>query len=188
MKLVLAVLASAVAVLAHGVITTPTPRALGPAAQAACGDAVYKVLKSDKAGPIENAAAKIDSSYDADACHLFFCRGNQFEDNKSNVKSYPAGTEIAFHVDLIAHHTGYANVSIVNLITQTAIGAPLKTWPVYSNDSLGPKDWPPDETDFTVTIPKLNGACSTAGQCAIMWWWYGYNKQTYESCVDFTSN
>ncbi|KZV99119.1 hypothetical protein EXIGLDRAFT_640869, partial [Exidia glandulosa HHB12029] len=182
-----AVLAAVTTVVGHGVVTSPTPRALGSAAQSACGTGVYTVLNAtDKYGPIENAQKKIDSSYNATACHLFFCRGYQFSDNKSNVKTYPAGTSVAFHVDLEAHHTGYANVSVVDLSKQKIIGTPLKTWSVYANDSLGPADWPPDETDFTVTVPNLSGACATAGACAIQWFWWAYNGQTYESCIDFT--
>lgn len=33
---------------------------------------------------------------------------NQFEDNKSNTRVYKPGTVVPFHVDLVAHHTGYA--------------------------------------------------------------------------------
>ncbi|TFK64455.1 hypothetical protein BDN72DRAFT_846617 [Pluteus cervinus] len=170
----------------HGVITKPKPRAIGAANQAACGEGVYGVLKKDDHGPIESAAAKTDSGYNATACHLFFCRGLQFDDNKSNVQTYKAGQVVPFHVDIAAHHTGYANVSIFNLATQEPIGAPLVSWSVYANDTLGPSEWPPNESDFNVTIPSnLGTTCSKAGQCAIQWWWYGYNKQTYESCVDF---
>ncbi|KAL0948194.1 hypothetical protein HGRIS_010802 [Hohenbuehelia grisea] len=176
-----------VSVLGHAVVTTPTPRAIGSANQAACGTGVYNSLKSDKTGPIEFAVAKIDSGYNAAACHLYFCRGLQFDDNKSNTRKYAAGTVVPFHVDLVAHHTGRANVSIVNLATQKTIGAPLLVWPVYANESLGPSQWPKNETDFSVTVPNLGSQCATAGACAIQWWWYATsNKQTYQSCVDFT--
>ncbi|KAJ7160739.1 hypothetical protein C8R46DRAFT_1164503 [Mycena filopes] len=174
---------SFVCVAAHGVVTTPTPRAVS-----ACGTNVNTILKSDKWGPIENAALGIPSStnYNATACHLFFCRGYQLQDNLANTRVYTPGAVVPFHVDMEAHHTGFANVSIVNLATQTAI-ARLFTWPVYANDTLGPVDWPKNETDFTVTIPNLGSQCTTAGQCAIQWWWFGTQvKQTYESCVDFT--
>ncbi|KAF8990314.1 hypothetical protein BDQ17DRAFT_1470738 [Cyathus striatus] len=195
-----ALLASIVAFAeAHGVVTTPTPRALGSAALAACGTGVYNTLKSDLYGPIENSAKKEDSGYNANACHLFFCRGyqarplsgkhphaNRFSDNTKNVKTYPASTSVHFLVDIEAHHTGTANVSVVNLATQTLIDKPLFYWPVYSNDSLGPADWVKNETDFSVTIPDLGTQCKTAGSCAIQWWWYAFNGQTYESCVDFT--
>ncbi|KAF9264568.1 hypothetical protein L218DRAFT_925896 [Marasmius fiardii PR-910] len=171
----------------HARVTTPTPRALGSVAQAACGAAVYKVLTSDLTGPLENAKAKIDGDYDAEACHLYFCRGAQYEDNVKNTRVYTPGTIVPFHIDLVAHHTGWANVSVVNLATQTPI-ARLFTWPVYANESLGPSEWPKNETDFQVTVPDLKGQCSQPNACAIQWWWYsGYsNKQTYENCVDFT--
>ncbi|THV00759.1 hypothetical protein K435DRAFT_434217 [Dendrothele bispora CBS 962.96] len=171
--------------LGHGMVSSPTPRALGPAAQEACGTAVYNVLKSGTS--IENAVKKIDSAYDATACHLFFCRGTQFEDNLSNTRVYKTGTVVPFTVDMEAHHTGYANVSVVDLAAQVPI-ARLFTWPVYANDSLGPANWPKNETSFSVTIPDLGTKCEEAGACAIQWWWYGTKvDQTYESCVDFTT-
>ncbi|KAG9225514.1 hypothetical protein PLEOSDRAFT_1109843 [Pleurotus ostreatus PC15] len=179
--------AAASSVAAHGVITTPSPRVVGAANQAACGTGAYTVLKSDKAGPIENAVAKIDSSFDAQACQLFFCKGYQLEDNIKNTRKYAPGTVVPIHVDLIAHHTGSANVSVVNLATQETIGKPLFLWPVYANDSLGPSAWPKNETDFEITIPDLGSQCSTVGACAIQWWWYASKvRQTYESCIDFT--
>ncbi|KAJ7819666.1 hypothetical protein B0H13DRAFT_2241934 [Mycena leptocephala] len=158
----------------HGVVTTPTPRAIGAANLAACGSSVNTILKADKFGPIENAALA-PVTYNTTACHLFFCRGYQLEDNINNTRVYAP-----------AHHTGFANVSVVNLQTQTPI-ARLFTWAVYANDTLGPPDWPKNETDFTVTIPNLGTQCATVGKCAIQWWWWGTQvKQTYESCVDFT--
>lgn len=174
---------------AHAVITSPKPRAVGTNSETACGAAVNKVLKGDIRAPIEFAVAKIDSAYSASKCKLFLCRGLQLADNLSNVQSYTPGQVVPIHVDIAAHHTGYANVSVVNLVTQTAIGAPLRTWPVYADDKLGPADWPPTDTDFTVTIPTTLGtACKTAGACAIQWYWYAPgNKQTYESCVDFVT-
>jgi len=35
------------------------------------------------------------------------------EDNLSNTRVYKPGTVVPFSVDLEAHHTGYANVSVV---------------------------------------------------------------------------
>ncbi|KAJ7595010.1 hypothetical protein C8J56DRAFT_1044725 [Mycena floridula] len=175
-------------VVGHGVVTTPPPRVVGAANLAACGTGVNTVLKSDKYGPIENAALKVDAAYNATACHLFFCRGYQMTDNVSNTREYAAGSVVNILVDMEAHHTGFANVSVVNLASQTPI-ARLFTWPVYANDSLGPVDWPKNETNFNVTIPNLGSQCTSAGQCAIQWWWYGTKvKQTYESCIDFTQS
>ncbi|KAJ6546655.1 hypothetical protein DFH09DRAFT_927047 [Mycena vulgaris] len=181
-----AVSLSFVCAAAHGVVTTPPPRVIGAANLAACGTNVNTILKSDKYGPIENAAIVPGTGYNATACHLFFCRGYQLEDNVKNTRVYAPGSMVPFHVDLEAHHTGWANVSVVNLVTQTPI-ARLFSWAVYANDTLGPPDWPANETDFSVTIPNLGTQCATAGTCAIQWWWFGSKvKQTYESCVDFT--
>ncbi|KAF5349980.1 hypothetical protein D9756_009161 [Leucocoprinus leucothites] len=184
--IITAVLASLPVVLGHGRVTSPPARVIGDANLAKCGAAVHKVLNSDSYGPIENSAAKVDGDYDADACHLFFCKGYQLEDNVDNVQTYSAGQVVSFHVDIEARHTGKANVSIVDLTTQKIIGQPIFNWPVYTNNSLGPPDWPKNETDFQITIPSnLGTKCNTAGKCAIQWWWYAFNVQTYESCVDF---
>ncbi|KAL5497700.1 hypothetical protein ACEPAH_2631 [Sanghuangporus vaninii] len=170
-------------VATHGLITAPKPRQYSSTAQAVCGEAVYKVLTSDLSGPIENAVNKIDRAYDAEACPLYFCRGASIEDNTGNTRTYAAGDSVSFHVDIIAHHTGLA----VDLNSQITIGSPLIDWPVYANDSVGPANWPKNETDFNVMIPDLEGRCAETGVCAIQWWWYAYsNDQTYESCVDFT--
>ncbi|KAJ6600142.1 hypothetical protein B0H10DRAFT_719127 [Mycena sp. CBHHK59/15] len=186
MNLLLLILGSlALKAAAHGAVTSPTPRVIGAASLAACGTGAYTVLKSDKFGPIENAVKKIDSAYNATACHIYFCKGYQLEDNVKTTRVYAPGTVVNMLVDIEAHHTGHANVSIVNLVTQTRIGAALMNWPVYANDSLGPPDWPKNETDFNITIPALGTACAGPGLCAIQWWWFG-NNQTFESCVDFT--
>jgi hypothetical protein len=66
-------------------------------------------LLPDKYGPIEDAYAKRDSTYDATACHLFFCRGYQLADQTaSKFPKYTAGQVVPFTVDMEAHHTGYA--------------------------------------------------------------------------------
>ncbi|KAL1752764.1 hypothetical protein FB107DRAFT_292926 [Schizophyllum commune] len=162
-------------VIAHGVVTSPAPRTTGAASVAACGSAVVKKLGSD-------AQDKADSDYDEAACSIYFCRGYKYEDNTDKVQTYSVGDVVAFKVDMEAHHTGIA----VDNASQSTIGEPLKNWPVYADDTLGPADWPPDETDFSVTIPDVNEQCSEAGACAIQWWWYGTkNDQTYESCIDF---
>jgi hypothetical protein len=43
-------------------------------------------------------AAKTDSSYKADACNLWLCRGLQFADNTANVETYTAGQTV--HIDV----------------------------------------------------------------------------------------
>ncbi|KAL0575091.1 hypothetical protein V5O48_006867 [Marasmius crinis-equi] len=171
----------------HADVESPTPRRLGDAFHAACGDFVYGELTKDLANPIEGAANRTDSGYHEKECHLWFCRGAQYEDNINNTRVYKPGDVVPFHVDIKAHHTGWANVSVVDLQAQTPI-ARLFTWPVYANESLGPPDWPKNESDFSVTIPDLGTKCSQPNACAIQWWWYsGFsNHQTYMNCVDFT--
>ncbi|KAF8322740.1 hypothetical protein DL93DRAFT_2123975 [Clavulina sp. PMI_390] len=171
-------------VMAHGVVTSPTPRKIGSANLAACGTGVYNSLKAD-------AVKKIDSGYNATACHLYFCRGYQAADNTGENYSYSLGQVVPMTVDIEAHHTGYANVSVVNVVTQTVIGSPLIYWPVYANSSLSPAEWPVNQTSFSVTIPTSLGTnCAKSGTCALQWWWYAAysNKETFESCIDFTAS
>ncbi|PQE31182.1 chitin binding protein [Rutstroemia sp. NJR-2017a WRK4] len=138
--IILATLAAAVTVNAHGVMLTPTPRKTGAKQLAVCGSAVTAQLKSDTAGPIENSVAKIDANWTA-ACNLYLCRGYQYEDNKSNVKVYHPGDVQVIHIDLIAgHKPGWANVSVVDLATNKVIGAPLKSWSVWPDDVPGGGD------------------------------------------------
>ncbi|KAH9941584.1 uncharacterized protein BXZ73DRAFT_74805 [Epithele typhae] len=190
--------------MGHAVVTQPVLRQPGAASLAACGSAVEAKLKSDPTGPltgvvpprqIENSVKAIDSTTTTD-CALYQCRGYKagpsaplapplFEDNADNVATYSPGDVVNFHVDLVAHHTGFANISVIDLAADAPL-ARLFTWPVYANSNLGPADWPANETNFNVTIPDLGGVCAEAGACAIQWWWYATeNGQTYESCVDF---
>jgi len=169
--------------LAHGVVTSPAPRAPGPELTAVCGSGPATLLTNDLTAPVEEAVAKAGSDT-TDACNLFFCRGLQFADNTDLVQTFPAGTVVDFAVNLKVLHTGWANVSIVDTNTQTVIGDQLFNWPVYADSTVKPP--PADETSFSVTIPDLEGACSTPGDCAVQWWWFGSAvDQTYMSCVDF---
>ncbi|ETS78129.1 hypothetical protein PFICI_10191 [Pestalotiopsis fici W106-1] len=166
-------------VLGHAVLQTPQPRVSGDKQVELCGAAVTTALKKDLAGPIEDALAKDDGTYN---CNAYQCRGYQYEDNADNVYNYTVGEFISFHVDLVAgHHPGWANLSAVDLATNTIIGDPLITW----------ADWPisgtNDDINFNTTIPEsLAEPCSEAGACILQWyWWSDSNSQTYESCLDF---
>uniref|UniRef100_A0A0W0F5X8 Chitin-binding type-4 domain-containing protein n=1 Tax=Moniliophthora roreri TaxID=221103 RepID=A0A0W0F5X8_MONRR len=197
--------------IGHAAVKKPPVRNFGSVAQKACGAPVYKLL-TNLAGPMEAVELKIDDDYDPEACDLYFCRGANYEDNVDNTREYEAGTVVPFEIDIVAHHTGYANVSVVNLAAKVPI-ARLFTWPVYANESLGPSKWPKNESSFEVTIPDLGGKCSESGACAIQsalvlfvvaymvklfltfrWYWLAYpapaypagKHQTYMSCVDFT--
>ncbi|XP_006457068.1 hypothetical protein AGABI2DRAFT_181426 [Agaricus bisporus var. bisporus H97] len=174
--------------LGHGRVLSPPSRVIGDANLEACGAGVYDVLDDDATAPIENAAAKVGSDYNDLQCHLWFCKGYQFEDNEDRVQRYSTGQVVNFAVDIVARHTGIANVSVVDLASQTTIGKPLFNWPVYTNNSLGPPNWPKNETNFDVTIPSgLDAICDAPNKCAIQWWWNSVysNHQTFESCVDF---
>ncbi|KAF1978239.1 hypothetical protein BU23DRAFT_525981 [Bimuria novae-zelandiae CBS 107.79] len=168
-------------VSAHAILKTPLPRTSGTAQASLCGAAFAEKLNSDPAGPIENAMAKADASY---KCNAYLCRGYQYEDNVKRVQKYSAGQIVPFYVDLVAaHRPGWANVSVVDLKTNKAIGLPLKSWSVWPDSVSGGGD----DVDFNITIPStLGSACDVGGKCALQWyWWSNSNSQTYESCVDF---
>jgi hypothetical protein len=66
----------------------------------------YLRYKLDITGPIEDAVAKADDTYN---CNAYLCRGYQYEDNTDNVKVVQAGDLLVFHVNLVAgHHPGWA--------------------------------------------------------------------------------
>lgn len=79
---------------------------------------------------------------DADyKCNLYQCRGYQYEDNTDKVQVYAAGDVVTFHVDLVAaHKPGWANVSVIDLATNKAIGDPVKKWDVWPDDVPGGGD------------------------------------------------
>ncbi|KAL4970524.1 lytic polysaccharide monooxygenase [Aspergillus stella-maris] len=172
---------------AHGYITTPSPRMPGSAMSSACGQQVYNNQNSDRAGNVQGElqVAASQSDYDAEACHIWLCKGYQFDDNTDNVQSYTAGQTVDFEIDIIAPHTGVANVSVVDTASNSVIGSPLISWDVYASTASGVTD---DETSFSVTIPDdLGSQCSEAGACVLQWYWFAESiDQTYESCVDFT--
>ncbi|KAF2446743.1 hypothetical protein P171DRAFT_441987 [Karstenula rhodostoma CBS 690.94] len=110
--------------------------------------------------------------------------GYQWGDNTGRVKAYAAGEVVPFYVDLVAaHKPGWANVSVVDLKTNKAVGTPVKVWSVWPDNVSGGGD----DVDFNVTIPStLGSTCDVGGKCALQWyWWSSSNKQTYEGCVDF---
>ncbi|KAL4973395.1 chitin binding domain-containing protein [Aspergillus desertorum] len=172
---------------AHGYITSPQPRLPGSAMASACGQQVYNNQAADRAGNIQGElqVAASQSDYDADACHIWLCKGYQFADNKDNVQSYTAGETVDFVIDIVAPHTGVANVSVVDTASNSVIGSALKSWDVYASTATGVTE---DETNFSITIPdNLGSQCSEAGACVLQWYWYAESiDQTYESCVDFT--
>ncbi|KAK7745806.1 hypothetical protein SLS53_002523 [Cytospora paraplurivora] len=178
----------AVGVSAHGRVTSPTPRPLGTAMEAACGQQVYNQMSSDPNGNIQTMAqvGASQSDFNATKCHLWQCRGYQFGDATSDsIHSYTAGQVVEFAVDIAAPHTGVANVSVINLAENSVIGDALASWSVYASTATGVTA---NETSFSVTIPSdLPSTCSTAGGCALQWWWDARSiDQTYMSCVDFT--
>ncbi|POS69231.1 hypothetical protein DHEL01_v212376 [Diaporthe helianthi] len=95
-------------------------------------------MHSDPAGPIENSVKVADADYN---CNLYQCRGYQYEDNVNNVQKYAPGDVVAFYVDLVAaHKPGWANVSVIDLEKNTAIGSPVKAWNVWPDNVPGGGD------------------------------------------------
>lgn len=174
-------------VSAHGRVTSPTPRPLGDAMKAACGDQVWNMQSSDNNGNIQTMAqiGTSQSDFDAAKCHLWQCRGYQFDDaTADSIQSFTAGQKVPFVVDIAAPHTGVANVSVVDLAANSVIGDALISWDSYASTETGVQD---SDENFSVTIPSdLPSTCSEKGGCALQWWWDARSiDQTYISCVDF---
>lgn len=177
----------AAGVSAHGRVTSPTPRPLGDAMKAACGDQVWNMQSSDNNGNIQTMAqiGTSQSDFDATKCHLWQCRGYQFGDaTDASIQSFTAGEKVPFVVDVAAPHTGVANVSVIDLGANSVIGDALISWDSYASTATGVQ---PGDENFSVTIPSdLPSTCSEKGGCALQWWWDARSiDQTYMSCVDF---
>lgn len=177
----------AAGVSAHGRVTSPTPRPLGDAMKSACGEQVWNMQSSDNNGNIQTMAqiGTSQSDFDATKCHLWQCRGYQFDDaTADSIQSFTAGQKVPFVVDVAAPHTGVANVSVIDLAANSVIGDALISWDEYASTATGVKD---SDENFSVTIPSdLPSTCATKGGCALQWWWDARSiDQTYISCVDF---
>ncbi|PVF94247.1 hypothetical protein CPB86DRAFT_800596 [Serendipita vermifera] len=171
-------------VTAHGIIKVPKTRVIGSAMLAACGQRPYDTLKSDPYGPIETAADRLGADSTSD-CDLYFCKGYKWSDNGNFYYNYSIGEVVNMQTDIVAHHPGYCNVSIMDTSTKKPISR-LITW-----DPWGIYPWPAEESNFNVTIPDLPAVrdrCTTPGNCVLQWFWYSPrgttyngNNQTYES-------
>ncbi|KAF2492965.1 hypothetical protein BU16DRAFT_95154 [Lophium mytilinum] len=157
---------------AHGIITTPAPRAVGPALISACGTGVAALITADNTSHVEGLPEAYASSppapsynHSAPACNLWLCKGLQFADNTANVQKYVAGDVVSVKIWLRIPHAGTANVSVVDTRTNEVIGEELKYWDDYAVGPLS-GDVPVDQTEFSVTIPGgLEERCGRAGDC-----------------------
>jgi Lytic polysaccharide mono-oxygenase, cellulose-degrading len=177
----LSAVAGASVVAGHGMIVTPKPRLPGNAMKAACGQTVEMVQSSDNFGNIQDELQKTagQSDYNAKACHIWLCKGYQYEDNVANVQHYTAGQTIPMHVDIRAPHTGSANVSVVDTQSNSVIGAPMIDWGVYASTSVPAQA---DQSSFSIKLPQSGlDVCTTPGRCVIQWYWNSPGAdQTYE--------
>ncbi|KAG4412461.1 hypothetical protein IFR04_014392 [Cadophora malorum] len=171
---------------AHGIVTSPPTRAVGPAMKAVCGEQVFNNLNSNAYGPIEQLQ-QIGSSqkdFSPAECDVSLCKGLQFEDNANNVQQYTPGQTVPIKVDIQAKHTGTCNVSIVDTGSNKMIGEMMASFGVYASTAT---EVPKNQTEFEVTMPDVKAMCGEAGKCVMQWWWDSKEaKQTYMSCVDFT--
>ncbi|TQN65944.1 hypothetical protein CSHISOI_09483 [Colletotrichum shisoi] len=166
-------------VSAHGTIVSPPARAAGAAMAAACGQANVQAVTADPTIPLE------DLTNPPPTCQVDLCRGAKFEDNTANVQTFKPGQVVKMKAAIPIPHEGPMNVSVVDTATNTVIGQPLIFFDTYADEKLA--QLPANNTDFSVTMPKLPpGTCAKGGKCVVQWHWVGRSaKQTYQSCVDF---
>lgn len=181
------ILFSAVPLVAgHGHVIDPPSRMPGEAFKAVCGNQLYSQQSSDINGNIqgEMQIAASQPDYDPSKCNLVLCKGFQYDDNAANIQSYSPGDNVDFTVDIAAPHTGVANVSVVDLVSNSVIGEPLISFDDYASNA---HTIPENNTAFSITMPDVASQCSEAGACALQWMWDATSiNQTYASCVDFT--
>lgn len=211
MQLLLAIVSGAALAAAHGLVTSPETRHPGDATASVCSQTMVDFYNTDNTSYPEHLfrihpeAELLADGYKPDLCNLWLCKGFQFEDNVHQVKEYKAGDVIDMEVFIRIPHVGYANVSVVDIASNSVIAEPLIEWPEgYADRALFP-NLPKNQTSFSVTVPDLEDKCTTAGECVseirfchvkylldswtetpqvIQWYWFGQG-QTYESCIDF---
>lgn len=151
------------AALAHGIISSPSPRMAGSAYKAACGEQVYNNQASDALGNIQGIlqVASSQTDYNPATCDVWLCKGYQFADNSANIQSYTAGQTIDMAIRIGAPHTGVANVSIVDTKANAVIGDALISFDDYASVS---HTIPANNTAFSITMPDLGTTCATAGK------------------------
>lgn len=100
------------------------------------------------------------------------------------MQSWTAGQVVPFQFDVVAPHTGTANISIVSTADNKVLKQ-LLYYDVFASTATGVK---PNQTSFSITIPTdLGDQCAVAGACVVQHFWDARSiDQTYESCVDFT--
>ncbi|OBT91240.1 hypothetical protein VE02_00270 [Pseudogymnoascus sp. 03VT05] len=112
--------------------------------------------------------AAVDSTYNADECNLWLCKGLQLDEEASGpVQTYSPGQVVPIEVYLRILHAGTANVSIVDTASKSAVGSELLYWDSYADEKL--PSVPENNTLFSVTIPSdiEEGKCATAGECEL---------------------
>lgn len=154
--------------LAHGIITTPAPRAIGPAGTSTCGAAVNNAIKADNTSYVEQLTkiAAGNTNFDAAACNLYLCKGLQYSDNTENVQTWKAGDVVPIKIWLRIPHEGIANVSVVDTRQNKQVGEPLKLWTKGYAPGKSEADVPLDQREFTIAVPTgLETTCAKAGDC-----------------------
>ena len=154
--------------LTHGIISTPAPRAIGPALTSACGVAVNAAIKADNTSYVEQLTKIVagNTKFDAAACNLYLCKGLQYSDNTQNVQTWKAGDVVPIKIWLRIPHEGIANVSIVDTKQNKQVGEPLKLWTKGYAPGRSESDVPLDQKQFSITVPSgLESTCAQAGAC-----------------------
>ncbi|KAK4621137.1 uncharacterized protein CLAFUR5_10447 [Fulvia fulva] len=172
---------------AHGYFQSPKGRQPGDVFRSACGEHAYNMMASDINGNIQGLQTLTanQANYNPSTCHLWKCKGLKYDDNLDNIQTYTAGEEVPVYFQVVAPHSGVANISVIDLHTNTVIGSPMQKWEEYAMTSTPMKaEW----QNFTITMPTdLGGKCAAKGACAIQMHWDAASvDQTYQSCIDFT--
>ena len=154
--------------LGHGIVTKPSPRAIGPKSLAACGKSITETIKSDNQSGIEilHQLGATDRDYDPVKCNLRICKGLQFNDNLDNVQTFYPGQEVNLQVWTRIPHKGWASVAIVDTKSLFLVGDPLISFETDSVSGYSAERIAPVDMDFNVTIPEdLGHRCAAPGDC-----------------------
>jgi len=162
----LALLAALPMAAGHGLITSPHTRHPGAATAAVCGEPLVQFYQRDNTSYPEALmrSSGWDKGMDKAKCNQYLCKGFVFADNKDGVQAYQPGQVVPIDVSIRIPHLGFANVSVVDAVANTLIGAPLIEWKKGYAD--GASAIPHDQLHFNVTVPtNLPARCSEPGNC-----------------------
>ncbi|RPA97581.1 hypothetical protein L873DRAFT_1836349 [Choiromyces venosus 120613-1] len=183
-------------IMIRSIVQRQTLTKPGLAYKTACENTAYSAQSSDQYGPckglvftpflptfdqhlttmIQQQMSNDGKTYNASTSNFILCKSYQYADNKV-AHRFPAGTTVPIRFEIHAPHPGVVNMSVVNKVSNSLIGAPLKTF-----SSFGSTNGNAGELSWSFVMSNVGGRCAVGGRCVLQFW----ADQTYTSRLGFT--